>query len=157
MKIILAILSLYFLGLFSYATYALDSWMGLLAYFWEYCLLAFIISCLYVISWKPQLKKYSYATGVLVFSLLLLIPFYSKPSERILRSVLLKVNNGHTVQDIQNIVKHEYEESPYVMPQMFIGKTKVSISLMSQEPGNCTSVMFKLKDGKVIESCFWAD
>jgi hypothetical protein len=74
---------------------------------------------------------------------------------------MLKAPSGTEASAIADIVKQEYETSPYAMPWIHEdqagGYDRVHVSLLSQKARNCTSVIFLVQNGRVSRSIFSAD
>jgi hypothetical protein len=74
---------------------------------------------------------------------------------------MLKASPGTDATAIVDIVKQQYEDSPYAMPiisgDRAGGFDRVRVSLMSQKARSCTSVIFLVENGRVSRSSFSPD
>lgn len=157
MKILLTTLSVILLAVLCFFAYGLDQWLGIVACTWPYLLFCTISALLFWGAWFPILRKHSLVVGLAVFSILSANFLLPPPSERILRSVLLKIHPGTSSDSIQAIVEQEYEGSGYPLPRITREDSRIHVSLLSQEPGNCTALILNTKDGAVISSEYSAD
>ena len=157
MKTVLAILSVIMLAILGYFAYGLDQWLGIVAFTYPYLLFCAISALLFWVAWFPILRKRSAVVGLAVFAILSANFLLPPPSERILRSVLLRLPPGTTSDSIEEIVAEEYDGSGYVLPRITREDTRVHVSLLSQQSRNCTALILRTKDGAVVSSEYSAD
>ncbi len=137
--------------------YTLDHWLGLVAYSTRYLLFCGLFGLMVHTSWACAFRKPARWPGILAFLVLVSVMVYPPPSERILRTVMVKVRPGTSVHAIERIVKEHYEGSRFVIPQITREDTRVHVSLINQQPGNCSAVTFMIEDGVVVRRSFSAD
>ena len=84
---------------------------------------------------------------------------------------MLKFPLGSDASDIETIVLQAYEGSAYAPPSISREQSnvlmepgqparqleRVHVSLLSQDPGNCTAIIFLVEDGLVVHRFFSAD
>ena len=157
MKILLAVLSAILLAILDIFAYGLDQWLGIMALTYPYLLFCAIIALLYWAMWIPILRKRALVVGLAVFAILSVNLLLPPPSERILRSVLLRIPSGTRSDAIEEIVRHEYDGSGYVLPQITKENNRVHVSLLSQQSGNCTALIIRTHDGIIVSSEYSAD
>jgi len=157
MKTLLAILSILVVGIVAFFAYALDQWLGIAAFTGRYIAFSAMLALLVAASWLAFLKKGAIGIAFTVFAILAGIILLPPPSERILRTALLRIPAGTHASEIERIVKEEYEGSGYALPGITEEPNRIHISLLSQEPGNCTAITFETKDGVVVSGHFMAD
>lgn len=143
-------------GIYAF-TNALDHWLGIGAYSWAIVVMSLVFALFFGTWWKQGTERNALWMGLGVFLLFVGILFLPPPSERILRSAMLKVAVGTDADAIDEIVAEEYQGSPYVFPAITVDEERVRVSLLSQDPGNCTAIIFKIVDGKVVQREFMAD
>ena len=161
MKPFLSITLVLSFALVAYATYVADQIFGIVAYtsgYLAFCLLAALVFggvCHFCF------KKYASAFALVVFGILTAHFFMPPPSERLLRSAMLKATPGTHVSEIIDIVKQQYEGSSYEMPAIKVdqmgGYDRVHVSLLSQKAKNCTSVIFLVENGRISRSIYSPD
>lgn len=156
-KTVLAILSVILLAILGYFAYGLDQWLGVVAFTYRYLLFCAISALLFWAAWLPVLRKRAFVVGLAVFAILSAHFLLPPPSERILRSVLLRIPPGTNADSIETIVQEEYEGSGYVLPQITREDTRIHVSLVSQRSGNCTALIIKTEEGVVISNEYSAD
>ncbi len=157
MKTIFAVLSALLLAIIAFFAYVFDQWLGVVAFTYPYLFFCAIVGLLYWAAWYLILKKRAMCVGLAAFALLALNFLLPPPSERILRSALLRIPQGTSVEFIERIVKDEYNGSGYALPQITKDDTRVHVSLLSRQAGNCTAIIFKIEDGIVVDRWFVAD
>jgi len=157
MKTVLAILSVILLAILGCFAYGLDQWLGIVAFTYPYLLFCAVAALLYWAAWFPILKKRAFVVGLAVFAIFSANFLLPPPSERLLRSVLLRIPQGASSDSIAKIVEEEYEDSGYVPPQITKEDTRIYVSLLSQQDGNCTAIIFNTKDGIVVSGAYSAD
>ena len=157
MKILLTIISIALLGMLSYLVWGFDQWLGIVAYTLPYLLFCVATGLLFWGAWLPVLQKRAVIVGSLVFAMLAVNFVLPPPSERILRSVLLRVTPGTNVDAVEGIVEDAYDGSSYKLPQITHEPDRIHVSLLSQEAGNCTALIIHTNDGVVVSSSYSAD
>ena len=157
LKIIPAALSVVLLSLVTYLAYGFDQWIGMMAYTWAYLLFCVIAAIVIGAAWMPLLNKRAGIAALVAFATLAVHLVMPPPSERILRSALFEMPVGTSAQSIQGIVQKQYDGSQYKMPQISRDEERIYVSLINQEPGNCTGLTIHLRDEKVIRTEYMAD
>ncbi|MGA0845523.1 MAG: hypothetical protein ACO3RV_03210 [Luteolibacter sp.] len=157
MKTLSAVLSTILMALVAYLAWSLDQWVGIVAYTVPYLLFCAIAALFFWAAWYPMLKKRAVLVGFSAFAILAANFVLPPPSERILRSVLLKLPPGTDAQSIESIVGEEYERSGYTLPRITREDSRIHVSLMSQQLGNCTSLLIQTDNGVVVNSKYSAD
>ena len=145
------------LAVLAYFAYALDQWLGIVAFTYPYLIFCMIAALLFWAAWFPILKKRAIVVGLAVFAVLAANFLLPPPSERLLRSVLLKIPPGTKVDSIEKFAKGEYDGSGYILPSIAREDSRVHVSLLSQQSGNCTALIFTAENGVVISGEFSAD
>lgn len=140
-----------------YMIVMLDSWLGILAFEFRYLIFAMVVAGMIAGVWLGRSRKASIAAGTIVLTMLMTPYLFAEPSSRILREVLLDVQPGTHVDQVEELVSDAYKDSGYVMPRMKRDPDRLHVSLLSQHPGDCTAAIFRLKDNRVIQSTFSAD
>lgn len=140
-----------------YFVYALDDWLGILAYQYRYLGFSVFSSSAVAASWLAKSKKSAVITGLVAFALLLSPFVVGEPSSRILRRVLIDVQTGMHGDEVEEMVRNAYGDSGYVMPEMKRDENRIHVSLLTQEPGDCTAAIFHLANGVVVRDEFSAD
>lgn len=164
---------LYILIVAVFACFALiaDQLYGVFAYTYRYLLFCILVALVSVAQWYGVYGKRAALVGFVVFSLFAGQFFLPPPSERILRSAMLKFPLGSDASDIETIVLQAYEGSAYAPPSISREQSnvlmepgqparqleRVHVSLLSQDPGNCTAIIFLVEDGLVVHRFFSAD
>jgi hypothetical protein len=108
-------------------------------------------------TWFPVLKRRAFIVGLAVFAIFSACFLLPPPSERLLRKVLLRIPPGSYSDSIERIVEEEYSSSGYVLPQITKEDTRIHVSLLSQQDGNCTAITFNTKDGVVVSGEYITD
>lgn len=157
MKTTLSISSVALLAILCYLAYALDQWLGIVAYTFPYLIFCTVSGLAISIIWLPISKTYSVPIGLIPFAILASNFLLGPPSERLLRSALLKLPSGTHAQLIESIVKKEYENSDYTLPFIKKDESRVHVSLSSQQAGNATALIFRIKDGIIINRKYSRD
>ena len=157
MKVFPAVLSIVLLGIFSYLAYGFDQWVGMMAYTLPYLIFCLIAAAVIGAAWIPLLNKRAYVAGLVAFAALSVHLLLPPPSERILRSALMQMPAGTSADSIEGIVQEAYKGSPYSLPEITRETNRIHVSLIHQEPGNCTSLTIHLKDGRVVGSEYVPD
>ncbi|NNC86948.1 MAG: hypothetical protein HKN82_00650 [Akkermansiaceae bacterium] len=161
MRTLLVIPFVLLVALVAYGAYVADQWLGVVAFTYRYLLFCIIGSLALGAVWFGIFRKRALLVVLAVFSVLAVNYLLPPPSERLLRSVMLKAPPGTEATAIVDIVKRHYEDSPYAMPRISEdrggGFDRVHVSLLSQEAGNSTSVIFLVENGRVARSIFSPD
>ncbi|MGI9242444.1 MAG: hypothetical protein ACR2RV_16720 [Verrucomicrobiales bacterium] len=143
------------------AAYVADHLLGVVAYTYGYLAFCLLAALIFGAVWHACFKKAGAVFALVVFCLLAANLFLPPPSERLLRSVMLKAPPGTDASAIADIVKGQYEGSPYAMPRISEdragGFDRVHVSLLSQKSGSCTAVIFLVENGRVSRSLFSPD
>ena len=158
----LSITILMFLAAFiAFAAYTADCLFGVVAFTYGYFTFCLLTALALGGVWHLCSRKFGTLFGVAVFIVLSTNFFLPPPSERLLRSAMLKITPGTDASAIVDIVRQEYEGSPYVMPWIHEdragGYDRVHVSLLSQRAGNCTAVIFLIVNGQVSHRIFSLD
>lgn len=145
----------------AFAAYVADRMFGVVAFtagFLAFCVLAALA---FGATWYTCFRKSGLIAALVVFGVLATNFFLPPPSERLLRSAMLKASPGTDASAIADIVKQQYEGSPYAIPWIHEdragGFDRVHVSLLSQEAKSCTSAIFLVENGRVSRSIFSPD
>jgi hypothetical protein len=138
-----------------------DQMFGVVAFTYGYLSFCLLAALAFGGAWHACFPKSAPAFALLVFAILAANFLLPPPSERLLRSAMLKATPGTDASAIVDIVKQQYEGSSYAMPRIYEDKSggldRVHVSLLSQKSGNCTSVIFLIDNGKVTHRIFSPD
>ena len=149
------------LAFVAFAVYVADQMFGVVAFTFGYIVFCILAALAFGVTWHVCFRRSGLVTALVVFGVLATNFFLPPPSERVLRSVMLKAPSGTDASAIVDIVKQHYEGSPYEMPWIHEdragGFDRVHVSLLSQKARNCTSVIFLVQNGRVSRSIFSAD
>ena len=144
-----------------YVAYVADQILGVVAYTYAYLAFCLLTALFFGVAWRACLGKFGSLFALVVFGALAVNLVLPPPSDRILRTVMLKAPPGTEASAIADIVKQQYEGSPYEMPWIYKdragGYDRVHVSLLTQKAKNCTSVIFLLVDGRVSQTFFNPD
>lgn len=147
--------------LVAFVAYIADQMFGLVAFTYGYLAFCVLAALVFGAAWRACSPKSAPAFALGVFAVLAANFLLPAPSERLLRSAMLEAAPGTDAAAIVDIVKQQYEGSPYEMPQISEdnsgGYDRVNVSLISQKSRSCTSVIFLVENGKVSRSFFSAD
>lgn len=157
MRVLTATLLAVPLAILADFVYGLDQWLGVIAFTYWYLLFCAMVALLYWSVWFMTLKKYATLVGSAAFAVLAAVLLLPPPSERILMSALLRVPPGTDSDAIERIVEEEYGGSGYALPRITKEDARVYVSLLSQEAGNCTTLIFKIEDGIVVSGEYIPD
>lgn len=161
MKKLRILLFVLMVALVAYATYLADHWLGVVAFTHHYLLFCMIASLGLGSAWFALSGKRAFPVGLLIFSLLAVNFFLPPPSTRLLRSAMLKIPPGTDADTIEMTVKQEYQDSAYALPRISKDRAghfeRVHVSLLSQEAGNCTALLFLVENGLVVRGMFVPD
>ncbi len=149
------------LALVACCAYVADQLFGVVAFSYRYLLFCIVAAALFGAVWFMSFRKNAILFGLLVFSILAMNFFLPPPSERFLRSAMLKIPPGTEADFIEKIVTEEYAGSSYLNPNIykdhFGNIERVHVSLLNQSAGNCTSLLFLVEDGVVTRGIYSAD
>jgi hypothetical protein len=161
MKMMFSIPIMLLVALVAFVAYIADQMFGVVAFTYAYLAFCLLAALLFGAVWRACFPKSAPAFALIVFAILAANFLLPPPSERLLRSAMLKAKPGTDASAIVDIVKKQYEGSPYEMPQIHEDKSggfdRVHVSLLSQKQRNCTSVIFLIENGKVSRSIFSPD
>jgi hypothetical protein len=158
----LAILFLLFgLTFLTSLIYLLDHALGLVAYTAYFLSFCAVVALVFGAVWFASIRKYSLLAGLVALAAVASHVVLPPPSERLLRAAMLSVPLGADVDTIETAVQESYQGSRYALPQITTdvtgGMDRVHVSLLSQERGNCTAIVFLVKDGRVVNRFFSPD
>jgi hypothetical protein len=160
-KMLFSIPLLLLVTLVAVVAFIADQMFGVVAFTYGYLAFCVLAALVFGGAWHACFPKSAPAFALVVFAILAANFLLPPPSERLLRSAMLKAAPGTDASAIVDIVKQQYEGSPYAMPWIHEDKAggfdRVHVSLLSQKPGNCTSVIFLIENGKVSRSIFSPD
>jgi hypothetical protein len=143
------------------AAYVADQMFGVVAFTGRYLAFCLLAALAFGGVWHACFRRSASACALVVFGILAANFFLPPASERLLRSAMLKVTPGTDASAIVDIVKQQYDRSPYAMPWIHEdqagGFDRVHVSLLSQKARNCTSVIFLVENGRVSRSIFSPD
>lgn len=138
-----------------------DQMFGVVAFTYGYLAFCLLAALAFGLVWHACFRKSAPAFALAVFGILAANYIVPPPSERLLRSAMLKATPGTVASAIVDIVKDQYEGSPYAMPWIHEdragGFDRVHVSLLSQKARSCTSVIFLVENGRVSEGIFSPD
>ena len=138
-----------------------DQMFGAVAFTYGYLAFCLLAALAFGLAWRACFPKSAPAFALIVFAILAANHLLPPPSERLLRSAMLKATPGTDASAIADIVKQEYDGSPYEMPWIHEdeagGFDRIHVSLLSQKERSCTSVIFLIENGKVSRSFFSPD
>ena len=148
-------------SLIAFVAYIADQMFGVVAFTFGYFTFCLLTALAFGAVCYVSFRKSAPVVVLLVFVILGANFVLPPPSERLLRSAMLKVTPGTDASAIRGIVKQQYEGSPYAMPHIKEdeagGFDRVHVSLLSQAQRSSTSVIFLIENGKVSRSIFSAD
>ncbi|MCU0749791.1 MAG: hypothetical protein MUF13_09635 [Akkermansiaceae bacterium] len=161
MKMMFSIPLILLIALVAFVAYIADQMYGVVAFTYGYLAFCLLVALAFGAAWRACFPKSAPAFALIVFALLAANFLLPPPSERLLRSAMLKAKPGTDASAIAEIVKQQYENSPYGMPWIHEdeagGFDRIHVSLVHQKPGNATSVIFLIENGKVSRSIFSPD
>ena len=161
MKMMFSIPIVLLVSLVAFVAYIADQIYGVVAFTYAYLAFCLLSALVLGAVWRACFPKSAPAFALIVFAILAANFILPPPSERLLRSAVLKAKPGTDASAIVDIVKQQYEGSSYEMPQIHEDKSggfdRVHVSLLSQKQRNCTSVIFLIENGKVSRSIFSPD
>jgi len=161
MKMLISVPLVLLTALVACAAYVADQLFGVVAFTNGYLVFCLLTALAFGGISLAFSKKAAVAVALVVFCILAANFFLPPPSERLLRSVMLVAGPGSDASTIVDIVKRQYEDSPYEMPWIHEdeagGFDRVHVSLLPQKAGSCTSVIFLIEHGRVSRSIFSPD
>lgn len=161
MRVLSSIPLVLLVALVASAAYVADQMFGVVAFTYRYLAFCLLAALAFGGVWHACFRKSASAVALVVFGILAANILLPPPSERLLRSAMLKTIPGTDASAIVGIVRQQYEGSSYAVPWIHEdqggGFDRVHVSLLSQEAGNSTSVIFLIQDGRVARSIFSAD
>lgn len=161
MKILAATFCLVLVALMALLLLALDHWLGIAAYSLPFLASCALFATLLGVAWRFSVRRYTFAVSVCAFAILSM-PWSLPPSSaRLLRVAMMRVPRQADANSIRATVREVYRDSGYALPQISIEPSgdveRIHVSLISQEPGNCTSIHFLVKGGVVVHRFFSPD
>lgn len=161
MKSVAAALLLTAFGFLALNALAFDCWLGLVAYKTYYLAFCVFAALAFAMAWRVSVQRGAWLAGGLAFGTLASLLILPAPSERLLRQAFLSIPVGAEADTIETTVRRAYQGSGYPLPEItrecWQDMERTHISLISQEPGNCTAIVFLAKDGRVVHRFFSAD
>lgn len=161
MKLTFSISLVLLAALVAGVAYIADQMYGVVAFTYGYPAFCLLAALAFGAAWRACFPKSAPAFALIVLALLAANYLLPPPSERLLRSAMLKAKPGTDASAIADIVKQQYESSSYGMPWIHEdeagGFDRIHVSLVHQKPGNATSVIFLIENGKVSRSIFSPD
>ncbi len=149
------------IALVAFVAYIADQMYGVVAFTYEFLAFCLLVALAFGAAWRACYPKSAPAFALGVFAILAANFLLPPPSERLLRSAMLKAKPGTDASAIADIVKQQYEGSSYEMPWIHEDKSggfdRLHVSLVHQKSKNATSVIFLIEDGKVSRSIFSPD
>lgn len=141
----------------AYFAYMFDGWLGLVAYTYGYAAFSIAIGILAGAIASGVVGHHGVWTGLFSFACVASLLFLPPPSERILRSVLLRAEPGTAVSELEAMIEAAYADSGYVAPRVQFEDGRAWVGLYEQEPGNATAIFFGIEDGVIVSGHFSAD
>lgn len=161
MKMMFSIPLVLLVALVAFVAYIADQMYGVVAFTYGYLAFCLLAALAFGAAWRACFPKSAPVFALGVFAILAANFLLPPPSERLLRSAMLKAKPGTDASAIAEIVKQQYENSPYGMPWIHEdeagGFDRIHVSLVHQKPRNATSVIFLIENGKVSRSIFSPD
>lgn len=145
------------LSLLLLVAWGLDGWLGVLAFLPQYAAACALVAGVIGAAWMLRSRRSAVAVGSVAFALLMSLYVVNEPSSRILRGVLLDVETGTPSEDVEGMVVRAYAGSGYALPLISVDDDRLHVSLMTQQPGDCTAAVFHIDRGVVVRSEFSAD
>jgi hypothetical protein len=143
------------------AAYVADQLFGVVAFTYGYLAFCLLAALAFGGVWHACFRKSAPVFVLVVFVVLAANLLLPPPSERLLRSAMLKAPPGTDAAAIVDIVRQQYEGSPYAMPWIHEdqagGFDRIHVSLLSQKARTCTSVIFLVENGRVSRSIYSPD
>lgn len=146
-------------GVMLLVIYALDDWLGLLAYKTHYLAFCglFSLAVFAIVRLAARRQAVPVAAGLIALALLITPYLIGTPSSRILRAVLIDVQPGMVDEYVEALVVSAYQDSGYAMPIITRETDRMLVSLQSQRVGDVTSAIFLLDNGVVVSDSFSPD
>lgn len=161
MKMMFSIPLILLIALVAFVAYIADQIYGVVAFTYGYLAFCLLVALAFGAAWRACFPKSAPAFALGVFAILAANFLLPPPSERLLRSAMLKAKPGTDASAIADIVKQQYEGSSYGMPWIHEDKSggfdRIHVSLVHQKSKNATSVIFLIENGKVSRSIFSPD
>ena len=161
MKMLFLVPLVLLVALVASAAHVADQMFGVVAFTYRYLAFCLLAALAFGGVWHACFKKCGSAFALVVFAILAANFFLPPPSERLLRSAMLQAAPGTDASTIVDIVKQQYEDSPYAMPWIHEdqagGFDRVHVSLLPQKAKSCTSVIFLIENGRVSRGIFSPD
>jgi hypothetical protein len=161
MKMMFSIPLILLIALVAFVAYIADQMYGVVAFTYGYLAFCLLVALAFGAAWRACFPKSAPAFALGVFAILAANFLLPPPSERLLRSAMLKAKPGTDASAIADIVKQQYENSPYGMPWIHEdeagGFDRIHVSLVHQKSKNATSVIFLIENGKVTRGIFSPD
>jgi hypothetical protein len=161
MKTMFSIPLVLLVSLVAFVAYIADQMFGVVAFTYAYFAFCLLATLVFGLAWRACFPKSAPVFALIVFAILAANFLLPPPSERLLRSAMLKAKPGTDASAIVDIVKQQYEGSPYEMPLISEdesgGFDRIHVSLLSQKERSCTSLIFLIENGKVSRSIFSPD
>ncbi|MGA0845319.1 MAG: hypothetical protein ACO3RV_02170 [Luteolibacter sp.] len=149
------------LTLVASVAYLADQMYGVVAYTYGYLAFCLLSTLVLGAVWRVGYPKSAPVFALAAFSSLAVNFVLPAPSARLQRAAMLQAAPGTDSSVIEDIVIKQYKDSPYALPWIHAdkagGRDRVHVSLLSQNPRNCTSVIFILENGKVSRSIYSPD
>lgn len=149
------------LALVAFSAYVADQLFGVVAFTFGYLVFCLLAAVAFGGTWHACFKNSGLAAAFVVFGVLAMNFFLPPPSERLLRSAMIKASPGTAASAIPDIVKQQYEGSPYEMPWIHEdrsgGYDRIHVSLLSQKAKSCTAAIFLVENGRVSRTIYSAD
>lgn len=162
MKYVSAALLLTAFGFLALCALASDEWLGLVAYETYYLAFCAASALVFAGAWRVSVQRGTLLAGGLAFAILASLLVLPAPSSaRLLRKAMLSIPLGAEADAIEPTIRGAYQGSGYPLPEISRSSTQgmdsIHVSLISQEPGNCTAIVFLAKDGRVVHRFFSPD
>ncbi len=142
-----------------YFTYALDRWLGVLAFKWAYVGISAGIALLMAVLVFLYSKQRNASLVSAVVALALMLSLYVLPasSSRVLREIMLTIELGTQADNVEAIILDAYATTRYAPPIVTDRHKEIHVSLASQAPGDVTGAIFHLENGQVVGTTFVPD
>ncbi len=148
-------------ALVALVAYVADQLFGVVAFTFGYFVFCLLAGVAFGGAWHVCFQRSGLVIALVVFGVFATNFFLPPPSERLLRSAMLKAPPGSDASAILGIVKQQYEGSRYEMPWIHEdragGFDRIHVSLLSQKAKSCTSAIFLVENGRVSRSIFSPD
>lgn len=155
--ILWATLTVGLLAILAYLVHLFDAWLGILAFKYPYLGVCVLVAFMVAAAWLAMSRKASVAAGLTALALLLSPYFLGRPSARILRGVLVRVQGGMNADEVVRMVRNAYSDSDHVMPRITRDDRRIHVSLLTQDRRDCTAAVFYLSNGVVVNDEFCRD